>query len=1076
MSIEGALDHQEPAIQAVVESFRDPGQTRPQESQALAAIRDQGDNLPGGLLDTDIYVNPPLPDREVILRNIQRIQADNHLPISPCLSKEEELGDAVCLDVEMETGTGKTYVYLRTMVDLYHAYGWDHFILSVPTVAIRQGVLASLRDTKEHFYRDCNSARIQVFAYSAEQNVTVTKAFCGKPRPGEIHLLLVNIQKYNKLKDKKNIIHLPHERLGGLSASECIAKTRPVVILDEPQNQGGDETLAGLGIFAPQVVLHYSATHAKHHELVYRLGAGAALEQNLVKRIVVLPLETRQEVSFSGVPYVRNCSVKKGKSYTLRVEILCRSKVDAQFPKQYVITPELGEDLKQYAGFLPSYDGVTIRSINTQTGEIIVSFSGSAANFGMGEQPLKVGEAIGQGGVDDLRRLQLMAAVKRHLDTEKTNFRASSKIKTLTLFFIDRVERYTGSADTKARDGDYARWLQEIYKEACKDYLSTLPDEKDKDYRLYLERTIASDEAIRSIHGGYFSSDPKLKEDAESEVVADYDVILNDKAALLRIDEENVTGKEAIRFIFSHSALREGWDNPNVFTLCYLKEGTRKEGRLRQEIGRGLRICVDQKGQRRQDEDRNKLGVVTTADYKDFIAELQSNDECSSKKLLELLNALRVTSDGKTLAQVNRNAAKGVLKYLKVCGFMENDRLTETFRDRYKAETLPMPSSREAWAPYSKTIFAELAAIDAAPTPENGTKEEEERLSMDRRDPLDDDPRENARKEALFKAMAERVFIKVRYELLFTDEEVAQIAYDDFFERWESLLPKDRVTATVKAYEQDKENPLKFGEARFVDTYTVARSKSSQGSRFNLVQDVMDRTGLSRACVCMFLKRVWGLTKARERIVYDYDAFVQALAICLNKACLKAVMKPEAIKYIKTVSPEVNLIWTPDEKHSIKTLWQGVNAKHCYTILPIDTIDNPDGGTEGRFVTHAEQSNAVMLYAKIPDGVKFPTPIGDYTPDWIVILRFEGNTMRFHKFFFVCETKGKSDPKWRGEEITATLDEVQRGKIMYMGELAKLFIEGQDDAKLPGGVHYTVLNANNGTGGISELLEKAQEV
>ncbi len=1074
MLIKKELDHQKPAIQAVVESFRDPGQTRLRESQALAeTIRDQGNYIPG-LLDSAIYVNPPLPDRAVILRNIQKIQEDNHLPISPCLGTEEELGDAVCLDVEMETGTGKTYVYLRTMVDLYHAYGWDHFILSVPTVAIRQGVLASLKDTKEHFYQDCEGARIRVFTYSAEQSVTVTKEFCGKPRPGEIHLLLVNIQKFNKLRDKKNIIHLPHERLGGLSASACIAKTRPVVILDEPQNQGGDETLAGLGIFQPQVVLHYSATHARHHELVYRLGAGEALQKNLVKRIVVLPLETRQEVSFSGVPYVRNCSVKKGKSYTLRVEILCRPKVDAQFPKQQVITPELGENLKQHAGLFSGYDGVTIRRIDTQTGEIAVSFSGSAANFGMGEQRLKVGESIGQGGLDDLRKLQLMTAVKRHLDTEKTNFRAD--IKTLTLFFIDRVERYTGSTDTKARDGDYARWLQEIYKKACEDYLSTLPAEKDKDYRLYLERTIASDEAIQSIHGGYFSSDPKLKEDAESEVVADYDVILNDKAALLSIDKENVTGKEAIRFIFSHSALREGWDNPNVFTLCYLKDGTRKEGRLRQEIGRGLRICVDQAGQRRQEEDRNKLSVVTTADYKDFIAELQSNDECTAKKLLELLNALRVTPGGKTLAQVNRNAAKNVLKYLKVCGFMENDRLTETFRERYKAESLPMPSSREAWAPYSKAIFAELAAIDAAPTPENGSTEEEERLSMDRRDPLDADPVENERKERLFKAVAERVFIKVRYELLFKDEEVAQIAYDDFFERWESLLPKDRVTATVKAYEQDKENPLKFGAARFVDTYTVARSKSSQDSRFDLVQDVMLRTGLSRACVCSFLKRVWGLTKARERIVYDYDAFVQALAICLNKACLKAVMKPEAIKYIKTFSPEENLIWTPDEKHSIKTLWQGVDAKHCYTILPIDTIDNPEGGTEGRFVTHAEQSNAVMLYAKIPDGVKFPTPIGEYTPDWIVILRSEGNAMRFHKLFFICETKGKSDPKWRGEEITATLDEVQRGKIMYMGELAKLFIEGQDDAKLPGGVHYTVLNANNGTGGISELLEKAQEV
>ena len=387
-----------------------------------------------------------------------------------------------------------------------------------------------------------------------------------------------------------------------------------------------------------------------------------------------------------------------------------------------------------------------------------------------------------------------------------------------------------------------------------------------------------------------------------------------------------------------------------------------------------------------------------------------------------------------------------------------------------------MPSSREAWAPYSKTIFAELAAIDAAPTPENGTKEEEERLSMDRRDPLDDDPVENARKESLFKAVAERVFIKVRYELLFKDEDVAQIAYDDFFERWESLLPKDRVTGSVKSYEQDKKNPLKFGDARFVDTYTVARSKSSQNSRFDLVQDVMTRTGLSRACVCMFLKRVWGLTKARERIVYDYDAFVQALAICLNKACLKAVMQPEAIKYIKTFSPEVNLIWTPDEKHSIKTLWKGGDAKHCYTILPIDTIDNTEGGTEGRFVTYAEQSDAVMLYAKIPDGVKFPTPRGDYTPDWIVILRSAGNTMRFHKLFFVCETKGKSDPRWRGDDITSELEEVQRGKIMCMKELAKLFVEGPDDNTLPGGVYYTVLNANNGTGGISELLEKAQEV
>lgn len=1068
------LDYQRQAIESVVRCFFDPTHSGARVSRSVAELPRRPGDLPG-LNDGEIYANEEVPDTKQVLRNLQAVQRDNKLPISRCLRKDPMLGCQICLDVEMETGTGKTYVYTRTMLELFRKYGWDHFVLSVPTVAIRQGVLTSLRDTEEHFRKLFDGARIHIFAYDSANNDTVTKAFCGQAAQNEVHLLLLNAQKFNKA--AQNIIHGKREMLGGASASACIAKTKPIVILDEPQKQGGMKTQEGLCKFGPMAVLHYSATHAVHHELVYRLGASEALRQKLVKQITVFPADVGDKASSAGGTYVRNLSFKEKRNYVQRVEILCRQTENGRLTTRRV-RPALGEDLSVHVGYVSGYDGVSIQSIDAKTGAISVSSSRSESGLGITEHVLKVGEAVGQGNADELRRLQIKAAVLRHLKKEAINFRDG--IKTLTLFFIDHVVRYTGDSDTKARDGEYAQWLQELYKEVCASYLSTLTSEEDKPYRDYLERTIASDEAIRSIHGGYFSSDPKLKEDAESEVVADYDVILNDKSALLRVDKENVTGKEAIRFIFSHSALREGWDNPNVFTLCFLKDGSRKEGTLRQELGRGLRICVDQTGKRRHDgENRNQLTVVTTDSYKDFVEELQQDNACRKTQLVAMLETLVVTEDGERLVDVakrgTRSPIKSILNYLESIGALKDDRLKPVFRERYTANTLPEPSRDEPWAAYRDIIFAELAAIDPAPPqPENG--EVIKKVSLNRREDLPTDV------QNYFRAVAKRISIAVRYNLSFSDEDVVERAIGILDNEWKGALPGDRIFATFTEYVQNSENPQTFevNEADgSTETIEVLRTSSSQRGAFDLVQDVMRRAGLSRPCVCNFLKRVWERDNIRNRIKYDYDAFVQVMASCLIRAWQEYATNPQSIEYVRTCDPgheafeRERMIWAPcKDLYDERKLLAGMHTKHAYTILPIDTADEKQGGTEGKFAASAEADGAIMLYAKVPKTFSFPTPIGNYTPDWIVLLKQGYNGIRFHKLFFVCETKGGGSNEY-GEVVMDSLRPVEKGKIQCMQKLVKLF--EQDLSNDEPSVHYTVLNANGPNGGTRELLEKAQE-
>lgn len=1056
------LTYQKRAIDAVVECFRHPKYRGSQPSRPVAETIQRKDELPL-FLASHIYGNVKWAEDTPILQNLQAIQNTNHVPVSQCLRRDPDLGCSVCLDVEMETGTGKTYVYTRTILELYRAYGWDHFILSVPTIAIRQGVLTSLRETAAHFEEELE-ATIRVFAYDSSDNDTITKDFCGQTRDGEVHLLLLNAQKFNKA--AKNIIHTAREGLGMASAASCIAKTNPIVILDEPQKQDGVKTQEGLSAFQPMVVLHYSATHQVYHELVYRLGAEEALQKGLVKQIVALPADPPRELTFSGIPYVRNISYKEGKVWVPRLEIASRQKEGGRLVTR-TIKPVLGDTLEGYAGYVPGYEWLKLYSIDKSDGRIEIKSISPLSGWPLSKR-LAIGEAEGQGLENELRKAQIMAAVDRHLRTEEQNFHRN--IKTLTLFFIDRVEKYAGDESSSMRDGIYAKWLEEVYKERALNHLSKLPNE-DEEYRTYLERSIATPEALHHIHGGYFSSDRKHMNSGDSEQERDYDAILNDKAALLTIDKKSATSTSSIRFIFSHSALREGWDNPNVFTLCFLKDASQRIGTIRQEIGRGLRICVDQTGSRqRTPESLNRLAVITTQSFAEFIEELQLDSACTSSRLKELLETMVVGEDGERLVDVakkgNRKPTASILKYLETIGALQNNRLTSTFREMYKEGKLPLPPLSEPWSAYREQIFAEFAKIDPTPPqPENG--ELHEKRPLRRRQDL------TAEQQTLFRQVAERISIAVRYSLSFDDDKLVDLAFSKF--KRDALLPKEEIQVVFREQYQDVENPHSFAQGK-LKVYKVRRVQAARQGKFDLVQDVMNRTGLSRQCICKFLRLVWQHADLRAGIAHDYDQFVQAMAEQLRQAWQELVFAPDSIEYVRTCDPQktaferVNMLWAPTEEHDVKTLLEGEHPKHLYEILPIDTRDERDGkGTEGRFAENADKEESILLYAKIPDGFSFPTPIGQYTPDWIVLFRQNDQGVHFQRLFFVCETKG-GDKLSLGKELIKKLRPEERGRIECMQALAKLFSD--EEGRKPD-VYYTVLNATPEDGGVKELVQKA---
>ena len=645
----------------------DPGRAEDKKGQLLV---DFGDS---GFRNHDLAI--PLPE---VLKNLQNVQQREALPPSAALKRSP-----ICdlnLDIEMETGTGKTYCYIKTMFELNQRYGWSKFIVVVPSIAIREGVHKAFELTVEHFLEQYKK-RARFFIYNSKQlhNLESYSSDAG------INVMIINVQAFNARGQDARRIYEELDDFQSRKPIDVIARNRPIVILDEPQKMEGAKTLDALKFFAPLLMLRYSATHKQEHDKVYRLDALDAYNQKLVKKIAVRGIYVKGIAGTNPYLYLESIDISPSKPPEARVELEI-----AQKPNIKRTVRKLGKNANLFdlSGELAQYKGFVVSDIDAR--DNTVSFTNGVV--------IQAGEAMGDVTEAALRRIQIREAIGAHFDKEQMLF--SQGIKVLSLFFIDEVAKYRQYDDTGEKPGEYAQVFEEEYNAKLNEVLTL----EEIPYNRYLRGITTA-----RTHNGYFSIDKKSKRlvnpgtsarNSEADDVDAYDLILKDKERLLSFEEP-------VRFIFSHSALREGWDNPNVFVICTLKHSDNTISR-RQEVGRGLRLCVNQDGDRMDDpatvHQTNVLTVIASESYKDFVAGLQKD---ISGSLSRPRKADVAFFTGKILktetgdVALTPQMAKAIYRYLVKNDYTDaNDQITATYHEAKEAGTVAaLPPELAPYAP-----------------------------------------------------------------------------------------------------------------------------------------------------------------------------------------------------------------------------------------------------------------------------------------------------------------------------------------------------------------------------------------
>ena len=629
---------------------------------------------------------------EQLLRNIRSIQARNNIKQSDTLVNH--LG-ACSLDVEMETGTGKTYVYIKTIFELNKRYGWSKFVVVVPSVAIREGVYKTFQITQDHFMEHYGK-KARFFIYNS-RNLTGIDSFNAG---NGINVMIINIQAFNaslkensKSKEARRIYEMLDE-FGSHRPIDIIKANRPILILDEPQKMGGEKTRKALINFNPLFCINYSATHVRQHNLVYVLDAVDAYNKRLVKKIEVIGFEVKYLRGTGRYLFLENIvtSPKKPPMAIMELEIKHQKSIGR---KTRIL--EVGDDLYDVSNGMEQYKGYVISDIDPVSGS--VTFTNGVV--------LLLGEVSGDISEKDIRRIQIRETIISHFEKERHLFELG--IKTLSLFFIDEVSKYRKYNEAGEEvNSEYGEIFEQEYKNVLNNYITM----GDTPYIRYLKSIDPS-----KTHAGYFSIDkhgrktnsPVKRGSDESDDISAYNLILKDKERLLSFDEP-------VRFIFSHSALREGWDNPNVFQICTLKHGGTSPAQKRQEVGRGLRLCVNQKGERMDAEkcgnsvhSINVLTVIASEGYKDFVAGLQTGIkealyERPTNATVKYFTGKTVMS-GEKMHVLDEQEAKDIFGYLSNNGYIDSNlTITEKYRNGLENNGLaPLP---ESLAPFGESVHA----------------------------------------------------------------------------------------------------------------------------------------------------------------------------------------------------------------------------------------------------------------------------------------------------------------------------------------------------------------------------------
>lgn len=958
LHFEPNLDYQLAAIESVCDLFRGQETCRTEFTVSFAF----GANAPalqGFQSDLGIGNRLRLLDDEVLV-NLNAVQLANGLAPSP----ELKAGD---FTVEMETGTGKTYVYLRTIFELNRRYGFTKFVIVVPSVAIKEGVYKTLQITEEHFRGLYANAPFEFFLYDSGKLGQV-RNFATSPH---IQIMVVTVGAINK-KDVNNL-YKDSEKTGDEKPIDLIRATRPIVIVDEPQSVDGGLEGRGkeaLSAMHPLCTLRYSATHVNQHHMVYRLDAVNAYEQKLVKQI---------EVASAGVagdhnrPYVRLVSVSNRAnqiSAKLELDVLTRSAVSRK-----TMAVKAGDDLEQVTN-RALYAGYLVENIGCKEGAEFVQLFNQ-------EQPLRLGQSMGGVDQDDLKRLMIRRTIEEHLDKEIRL--APHGIKVLSLFFIDVVEHYRSySADGQPIKGKYALMFEEEYRKAAA---------RPKYRVLFKQVDLAS--LAGEVHNGYFSIDKKGKwtdtaennqgnrENAERA----YSLIMKDKEKLLSFDTK-------LKFIFSHSALKEGWDNPNVFQICALRDmGTELE--RRQTIGRGLRLCVNQQGERLRGFDVNTLTVVATESYEQFAANLQKEIETATGIRFGIVEkhqfAALVARDETGQAQpLGVKQSESLWKHLKENHLVDaTGAVQDALRQVLKQDALTLPPEFEAYAPQVTNVLKRLAGRLEIKNADERTHIKTRQAVLQGED---------------FKALWNRIKHKTTYRVAFDNEELIKQCI-------KAIADAPPVTQTRLQW---RKADLSIGEAGIEATETAQSAPivldDHEIELPDLLTDLQDRTQLTRRSLVRILTESGRLDDFKR----NPQQFIEHAGEAINRTKRLAIV--DGIRYQRIGNDQYyaqELFETEELTGYLKNMVPSERSAYEYVVY--------DMGVERAFAEQLEHNEAVRVYAKLPGWFKVPTPLGTYNPDWAILVEQDGS----ERLYFVVETKSSL--------FTDDLRDKERAKI-HCGE------------------------------------------
>jgi type III restriction enzyme len=960
-----------------------------------------------GLRNTEIALSQPQ-----LLENLHAAQKQRGLPLSKNLVASPAA--PINLDVEMETGTGKTYVYIKTIMELHKRYGWSKYIVVVPSIAIREGVKKSFDITAEHF-QQAYGTKPRTFVYNSSRLHELERF----SSDSGVQVMIINIQAFNATGKDQRRIYDELDDFQSRKPIDVIAANRPILIIDEPQKIGGDakkssKSLEALGRFNALFALRYSATHRVEHNKVHRLDALDAYNQKLVKKIAVRGITVRGLAGSTAYLYVDGLEVGKGADFPkARVELEVQTKAGPITRKTMRV--QKGSRLHDLSGEIEAYRDLVVVDVDANR-DIIELSNGDI---------ITAGQVTADVTDEAKRRIQIREVIRAHLDKERELF--AQDIKVLSLFFIDEVARYR---DYSREDtlGDYARVFEEEYDAIVADVLGRLDlDEVSARYRKHLESI-----PVRKTHQGYFSIDKKTGQSVDGSVkrtgetagqsddVDAYDLILKNKERLLSFEEQ-------VRFVWSHSALREGWDNPNVFVMGMLKKSDNTTTR-RQEIGRGLRLAVDQHGERMDNpvtvHDINELTVVTDESYTEFVTALQ-------KEIVESLSArprkatpeffagkiVELPGTGEKVT-ITLDQAKQLQHWLVKNDFIDYDQqLTEKWFNRAAIDMPEMPADLERVHHQVAELIDSLHV--AAPAVADGRKP--------KKIPLNE--KNFARKE--FQELWGRINHKAVYQVAFDSTELIRnciwaLDHTLNVSAMQYVVQKGVQLAALEA------EHLAAGEGFKVTTSKIEESSLSAGStvQYDLLGEIAEKTQLTRRTCAAILTGVLPTTFAKFK--QNPEQFITESARLINEQ--KAAVIIEHLAYDPLDDRYDASIFTENQTAQDLSNAGDKLKKSVYEYVVTDSK------VERKFVTDLDVSEEVAVYAKLPRGFFIPTPVGDYNPDWAIAF----NDGRVKHIYFIAETKGSLS--------TLQLKGVEEAKI----ECAKKFFASLNE-KHGSAVRYDVV-------------------